>query len=46
MLQVKDVRDVVRSYDTEEDVAKAFKARMQQINEAHKQQSKGLFRLR
>jgi import inner membrane translocase subunit TIM50 len=47
---VKDVRDVVKSYDGEEDVAKAFKTRMQQISEQHKQQQQkaagGLFRLR
>jgi len=34
---VRDVRDVVRSYDGEEDVAKAFKQRMQHVAETHKQ---------
>lgn len=33
---VPDVRDVVKSYDGEEDVAKAFKSRMQHVAEAHK----------
>ncbi|KAJ9533135.1 hypothetical protein QJQ45_018224, partial [Haematococcus lacustris] len=37
---IKDVRDVVRSYDGEEDVAKAFKARMAQISSQQKQTSK------
>lgn len=34
---VKDVRDVVKSYDGEEDVAKAFKKRMQQVSASQKQ---------
>ncbi|KAJ9532671.1 hypothetical protein QJQ45_010771 [Haematococcus lacustris] len=37
---IKDVRDVVRSYDGEEDVAKAFKARMAQISSQQKQTNK------
>ena len=40
LLLLQDVRDVVRSYDGEEDVAAAFKARMARMA-AHKQQKKG-----
>jgi hypothetical protein len=42
---VQDVRDVVRSYDGEEDVAAAFKQRMARMAE-HKKQSKKGFSLR
>jgi hypothetical protein len=38
---IRDVRDVVRSYDGEEDVAKAFKARMASLAASHSKGSGG-----
>ena len=38
---IRDVRDVVRSYDGEEDVAKAFKARMASLAAIHSKGSGG-----
>jgi hypothetical protein len=40
---MQDVRDVVRSYDGEEDVAAAFKQRMTQLA-GHKKQKGGWIR--
>lgn len=42
---LQDVRDVVRSYDGEEDVAAAFKQRMAQLAEQKKHTGGGRFRL-
>jgi hypothetical protein len=41
---LQDVRDVVRSYDGEEDVAAAFKRRMAQLAQQKKGSSGGRFR--
>jgi hypothetical protein len=41
---LQDVRDVVRSYDGEEDVAAAFKRRMAQLAQQKKSSSGGRFR--
>jgi hypothetical protein len=41
---MQDVRDVVRSYDGEDDVAVAFKQRMAQLAQ-HKKQGGGRFKL-
>lgn len=46
MRGVKDVREVVKSYDGESDIPKAFKVRMQAAAEHQKQQKRGFLSLR
>ena len=42
---VPDVREVVTSFDGEEDVTAAFRARMQQVNAQHAEQKQRRRRL-